>query len=361
MVRPIGRRGDADLSPVTDRTGRVERHPVTASSRGEARYSTQPPAVPFRSRPPLQPHLSHTSVAYEPYGSAHPPSHPTDTVYDPYLHAPTVVRPRIPYRSAIQESILEFRGQSRQIGVEFFYQMLGAAPQDFSCNTHGYSHAKYDQVFEGDRVVEEQERVRSLHIQGEADKRGDDDGDGGDDDQDDASGSDGRPRHGKGKGLTGSFMSVARDVLAPTQKRKKVKTSDWEQTEAVEGGLVDPKLIPSYGGHVAGRDRGLLKCQSRYMALTGWDPTDLQAQPLASGSAELHAVDTSRQNSQSHQAWIYLYFPMFSPPFRHSSEGCYKNENKLLDIRLRLDMMTADEVRWIPYRTQDIRDCWVST
>ncbi|KAI5666765.1 hypothetical protein M9H77_16618 [Catharanthus roseus] len=115
---------------------------------------------------------------------------------------------------------------------------------------------------------------------------------------------------------------LARDVLTPSQKRKKVKASDWEQTKAAEGGS----------------DRGLLKCRSRYMAL----------------------------------AWIYLYFPMFAPPFRHSSEGCdpyiqmfpmidYKNENKLLDIRLRLDMMTADGVRWIPYRTQDIRDCWVST
>ncbi|KAI5658331.1 hypothetical protein M9H77_27124 [Catharanthus roseus] len=39
----------------------------------------------------------------------------------------------------------------------------------------------------------------------------------------------------------------------------------------------------------------------------------------------------------------------------------YKNENKLLDIRLRLNMMTANEVRRIPYKTQDIRDCWVST
>ncbi|KAI5668746.1 hypothetical protein M9H77_18599 [Catharanthus roseus] len=46
---------------------------------------------------------------------------------------------------------------------------------------------------------------------------------------------------------------VARDVPAPTQKRKKVKPSDWEQTEAAEGGPVDPKLIPSYGGHTAGR------------------------------------------------------------------------------------------------------------
>ncbi|KAI5649723.1 hypothetical protein M9H77_35728 [Catharanthus roseus] len=39
----------------------------------------------------------------------------------------------------------------------------------------------------------------------------------------------------------------------------------------------------------------------------------------------------------------------------------YKNKHKLLDIRLRLDMMTVDEVRWTPYRMQEIRDCWVST
>ncbi|KAI5656526.1 hypothetical protein M9H77_25319 [Catharanthus roseus] len=39
----------------------------------------------------------------------------------------------------------------------------------------------------------------------------------------------------------------------------------------------------------------------------------------------------------------------------------YKNEHKLLDICLRLDMMSADEVRWTPYRIQEIRDIWVST
>ncbi|KAI5658649.1 hypothetical protein M9H77_27442 [Catharanthus roseus] len=38
----------------------------------------------------------------------------------------------------------------------------------------------------------------------------------------------------------------------------------------------------------------------------------------------------------------------------------YKNEHKLLDILLRLDMMIADEVRWTPYRMQEIRDFWVS-
>ncbi|KAI5675542.1 hypothetical protein M9H77_06492 [Catharanthus roseus] len=89
-----------------------------------------------------------------------------------------------------------------------------------------------------------------------------------------ASGSDERPRHGKGKGLTGSFMSVmskiagsrnkrpdvAREVPAPTQERK--------------------KLIPSYDGH----DRGSLKFRSRYMALTSWELTDAHVRPLASGN-----------------------------------------------------------------------------
>ncbi|KAI5681758.1 hypothetical protein M9H77_02986 [Catharanthus roseus] len=184
MVQPSGRRGGDDLGPVTDRTTRVEGRTVTALSRGvkgrhstsdlpvtptpfapgfhhgtgEAGYSTQPPAVPFRSRTPLQPHLSHTPVPYEPYGSAHPPSHPTDTVYDPYLHAPTIVRPRIPYRSATQEPILEFRGQPRYSHAE--YGVLSSDP---------YVPGPADRVFEGDRVVsEEQERMRSrlymLHL-----------------------------------------------------------------------------------------------------------------------------------------------------------------------------------------------------
>ncbi|KAI5678634.1 hypothetical protein M9H77_09584 [Catharanthus roseus] len=231
--------------------------------------------------------------------------------------------------------------------------MLGAAPQDSSCSTR-VSHAEYG-------ISSFDPYVPGPADRGEADERGDDDGDGGDDDQDDgdeeqtiyiapmapASGSDGHPHHGKGKGLIGNFMSViskfarsrnkipkiARDIPAPKQKRKKVKVSDWEQTEAAQG------------------------------ALTG---------RLGFNALELHAVAISRQTSQSHRALIYLYFPMFAPPFRHSSEGCkpyiqifltidYKNENKLLDISLRLDMMTADEVRWVPYRTQDIRDCWVST
>ncbi|KAI5683649.1 hypothetical protein M9H77_04877 [Catharanthus roseus] len=184
--------------------------------------------------------------------------------------------------------------------------MFGAARQDSSCSTHGYSHVDYgvspsdhyvpgpaDRVPEIDRVLGEEQEKRGDDDGGDGegldgeggDGDGDCDGDGGDDDHNDgdddgdeeqpvyvapvtpANGSDGRSRHGKGKGLTGSLMSVMskfagsrnkrpdmdRDVPAPMQKRKKVKPSNWKQTEAVEGGPVDPERIPSYGGHVAGR------------------------------------------------------------------------------------------------------------
>ncbi|KAI5656360.1 hypothetical protein M9H77_25153 [Catharanthus roseus] len=136
-------------------------------------------------------HLSHTPVPYEPYGSAQPSSHLTDIVYDLYLHSLTI-RPHIPYRSVTHEPILEFIGQPRQIGTEFFDQMFGAAPQDFSCNTHGYSQAEYVVSSSvpyaprpADREVERSKKEPDpLHIEGEADERDDDDGDGGDDGHD---------------------------------------------------------------------------------------------------------------------------------------------------------------------------------
>ncbi|KAI5676113.1 hypothetical protein M9H77_07067 [Catharanthus roseus] len=146
MIRSSGHRGNADLGPVTNRTGRVEGHPVTASSR--------------------------------------------DTVYDPYLQAPTIVRPRILYLSAFQEPISYDGSQARQIGVEFFYQMLGTARQDSSCSTHGYSHAGYG-VSSSDH-----------YVPGPADRV---------------------PERSRNK-----RPDVVRDVPAPTQKRKKVKPSDWE-------------------------------------------------------------------------------------------------------------------------------------
>ncbi|KAI5682156.1 hypothetical protein M9H77_03384 [Catharanthus roseus] len=237
MVRPSGRKRDDGLGPVTNRTGRVEGRTITASSRGlRGQYSTYDlPSTPN----PL----------------------PAGFHYDTCASG-----------SSTQPSPIPFTSQS-------------PLPSHLS-HTHG---------FESDRGLgEESDKVRSLHIEGEADERVDDDGNGDDDDQDDgedagdeeqpvpvapASGFDERPHHEKGKELTDSFMSimskisgsrnkrpdVAREVLAPTQRRKKVKASDWEQTGPVEGGHVDLELIPSYSGHVAGpiwhgQDRGLLKC-----------------------------------------------------------------------------------------------------
>ncbi|KAI5671794.1 hypothetical protein M9H77_12158 [Catharanthus roseus] len=88
------------------------------------------------------------------------------------------------------------------------------------------------------------------------------------------------------------------------------------------GAVVDHRLSMEQLIRVVQDDLGL--------ALTGG---------LGFNAAELHAVVTSKRTSQSHQAWIYLckpYIQMFP------TIG-YKNENKLLDIRLRLDMMIADE------------------
>ncbi|KAI5682775.1 hypothetical protein M9H77_04003 [Catharanthus roseus] len=190
---------------------------------------------------------------------------------------------------------------------------------------------------------------------------------------------------------------VAHEVSAPTQRKKKVKASNWEQRGPAEGGPVDLELIPSYGGPVVGpiwrgQDRGLLKCRSRYMAITGWNLTDAHGDlGLAFtiggiNASELHSVAISSPSTLSSvtelpatyififtfSAWIYMYFPMFALAVRLRTQACkpyiqqhpmlgYKNEHKLLDICLRVDMMTADEVRWIPYKTQEIRHCWIST
>ncbi|KAI5678551.1 hypothetical protein M9H77_09501 [Catharanthus roseus] len=223
-----GRRGNDDLGPVTDRTYRVQGRIVTVSPRGSTpaplsasfyhdtsapESSTQPPPVTFRSRPHIPSHLSHTPVPYEAYGSVHPHSQPPPAVFDPYLAAPTVP-PHIPYRSSAQAPSTEFSDSVRQLGAEFFEQMIGR---------------------------EEDKRVHAGSGDGLNDDDGDDDGeDVGDEEQSfslatvaPASGSNGRPRYRKGKGLTGSFMSVmgkisgsrnnrpdkARDVTAPTQRK----------------------------------------------------------------------------------------------------------------------------------------------
>ncbi|KAI5676972.1 hypothetical protein M9H77_07922 [Catharanthus roseus] len=216
--------------------------------------------------------------------------------------------------------------------------MIGVVQPDSSYNTHGYIARDYgvssfesfepfmgrqfaDLRFEGDRGLgEEPDRVRSLYIRGEEDKRADDggDGDGDDDDNDDGadvgdeeqpvplapaaptSGSNGRPHHRKGKWLTGSHNKrpdKARDVSAPTKEES--------------GGPVDLELIPSYDGHVAGpiwhgQDRGLLKCRSCYMALTTWSLTHAEVVSLATviGLMHLHSCMFQHSNSALLSAFV---------------------------------------------------------
>ncbi|KAI5678839.1 hypothetical protein M9H77_09789 [Catharanthus roseus] len=273
---------------------------------GEPGSSTQPPAVPFRSRPPLQPHLSHTPVPYEPYGSAQPSSHPPDTIYDPYLHAPTI-RPRIPYRSATKEPILELIGQPKQIGTEILHAahmgilMLSMVFHLLFLTYRGLQIGYVREIL-ALRVIgglERSKKESDPYIL--RDMMGDD---AGDEEQPVyvayASGSDGRPYHGKGKGLIGSFMSVMSKIAGPRNKRPE--------------------------------DRDSLKFRSRYMALVGWEFTDAHVRPLASGlsreqlvrlvqddlgialtgslgfnAVELHAVATSRQTSLSPRVRVVCY------------------------------------------------------
>ncbi|KAI5671634.1 hypothetical protein M9H77_11998 [Catharanthus roseus] len=169
--------------------------------------------------------------------------------------------------------------------------MFGATPQDSSCSTHGYSHAEYGVSSSVPSVPSladrEQERVGSLHIEGETDEKGDDDddddGDGGGDDDDQDGGDDAGDEE---QLVPWRLWHMLLDPTGVLVTRK----------EKVKGGPVNPKLILSYGGHVAGRiwrgkgtflyDRGSLKFRSHYMALTGWELT--HARPLASGSGLTH-------------------------------------------------------------------------
>ncbi|KAI5649727.1 hypothetical protein M9H77_35732 [Catharanthus roseus] len=182
-------------------------------------------------------------------------------------------------------------------------------------------------------------RVGSLYIHSSEDdenKREDgghnDDGDSdGDDDETvlvaQASSSGHRPTPSKGKGLTGSFMSVKSKIAGSRQKRpekscpptnrtqrKKAKNDGWEQTGPVDGGPQDPVLVPSYSGHVAGsiwrgHDRDILKSRSPYVSLTGWTPSDLVVVQLAgeTGLSHLSSLFTDKGgNNVLGKLWLLV-------------------------------------------------------
>ncbi|KAI5672005.1 hypothetical protein M9H77_12369 [Catharanthus roseus] len=65
-------------------------------------------------------------------------------------------------------------------------------------------------------------------------------------------------------------------------------------------------------------------------------------------------------------------FLCFAPTVRLGAKLCkpyiqqfamlgHKSKHKLLDIRIRLDVKTADDVRWTSYRPEEIQDVWTWT
>ncbi|KAI5649977.1 hypothetical protein M9H77_35982 [Catharanthus roseus] len=336
MVLPGGRREDDDLCLVTDRTRRVEGRTITASSQGlRSRHSTsdipstptlfatglyyntgapssstQPPHIPIRSCPLLQSHRTHTLVPYDIYGSSHPPSQPPPALYDPYVHAPSV-RPHIPYRSKVQETLKVFSGPGRKLGADFFDQPVGGVPLDSLVHDH--------------------------------------DNDDDDNDDDDAR-DDEEP----------VYVAPVAPAFSSSRSRNKRPDKARELTGPADGGPIDPELIPSYGEHM---ERGMLKSRSRYITLTGWTLTDLerlnwwQGQDLCICGLLFDATtDTRRRLSSCDRAACYIQYLLGSSLFTDKSGNVvpaklwplvkdFRSYRGLLGVLRRLPTYTGTLVR----------------
>ncbi|KAI5667053.1 hypothetical protein M9H77_16906 [Catharanthus roseus] len=126
MVWPGARRGDDDLGPVIDKTGRVEGRVVTTSScgvrgcpntseilstpaplgpgiyheLGAPRSSNQQPPILFRTHPSTTSHHLWTPISYDYYGHSQPPL----TSYDPYIPLNEVSGPRLQLGASPEKS-----------------------------------------------------------------------------------------------------------------------------------------------------------------------------------------------------------------------------------------------------------------
>ncbi|KAI5666738.1 hypothetical protein M9H77_16591 [Catharanthus roseus] len=319
---------------VLSRTGQVELRGVLSQLRLEVNLgsSNQPSAVPFRSRPPLQPHLSHIPVPYKSYGSRHPPSHPPNTVYDPYLHAPLydlAYHIHLPPKSLYWSLLVS---QDRQ-GLTFLVKCL-APPLKIL-------HAAYMGILILSMVFHLLFLTyRGLQI---------------------------------GYVRVIWALRVIRGLVRSKKESDPYILRERRMREVMVVMMIRMRVM-------------MLEMKSSPCLWHLWHQLVIRR---SSSSRERERVDrqlyigdenlghTSRVDAKELaecwsllQAWIYLYFSIFAPLVRLGTEACmryiqqfpmlgYKNENKLLDIHLRLDMKT-DKVRWILYRTQEIRACWVS-
>ncbi|KAI5681651.1 hypothetical protein M9H77_02879 [Catharanthus roseus] len=213
--------------------------------------------------------------------------------------------------SITQIPLNDVSGTGLQLGAQFFEQLAGSVPVDSS-----YSGVEYGATARGNPSSDVEVGSLCIHSsEGNEDEReddgghDDDDDDDGDDDSDDhepvlvieASSSGHRSAPGRGKGLTISFMSVMSKIAGSRQKRpeqSRPPTNLTQRKKSKNDGW--EQTYPYVAGSIwRGQDRGSLKSRSRYVSLTGWTPGD--------------------------------------------------------------DTMTADEVMWTLYRSDEITDVWVST
>ncbi|KAI5678057.1 hypothetical protein M9H77_09007 [Catharanthus roseus] len=391
MVRPSGCREGDDFVPVKDRTGRVEGRTVTVSSRNaRGRHSTSNlPTTPIHFTPSF-----HHGTG-EPGSSAQPwpylldldlPSNPISLTplypmshMDLHNHHHTLQTQYMIHTYMLPLYDLVYYIDLPPKNPCWNLLMFGATPHDSSCSTHGYSHTEYgvsssvpyvpspvDRVCEGDislkgdRGLERSKKESDPYILRERRMREDE----GDEEQPmpvapmaHASRSDERPHHGKGKGLTGSFMPVMRSwfievpiVLHGTNNYMLLPPVDRLHCCLVSG--LHAIYNTSWVAH-SSVIRVAILSQPDYGHSCGMRVLNLGQ------ASRVDAKELARCWSLL-EAWIYLYFPLFAPSVRQGTEACkpyiqqfpmlgYKNENKLMDIHLRLDVMTADEVRWVPY------------
>ncbi|KAI5673386.1 hypothetical protein M9H77_13750 [Catharanthus roseus] len=203
--------------------------------------------------------------------------------------------------SRTQIPLNDVSGPRLQLGAKFFEQLAGSVPVDSS-----YSGAKYGATARG--ISSSDVGVGSLRIhssEGNEDEHEDDD----DDDDSDDDGDDHEPvpvveasssghRPAPGKGK-GFTGSLISVMSKIARSRQKRPEKSRPPTNPTQR---KKSKNDDWDGQVAGciwrgQDRGILKSRSHYVSLTGWTP----------------------------------------------------------------NTMTTNEVRWTPYRSDEISDVWVST
>ncbi|KAI5677035.1 hypothetical protein M9H77_07985 [Catharanthus roseus] len=143
------------------------------------------------------------------------------------------------------------------------------------------------------------------------------------------------------------------------KKAKKGDDDSWMQRGLAPGGPGDPKVMPSYGGHVTAVIwRGEVHSYGLYSA-TG-DDADLPMDIRASCYVLSMIGNSIFTNNSGLNTWIYLYFPMFASPMRAGAVGHnpYIQQFELLgttrggfvlEYCMRLDTIRAVKVRWTLY------------